>query len=98
MYSAVLFIKKQAATTSALSLLQNPVQSTLKFSFQSGINAATQVTVYNTLGVKVYQTSFAAQKGTNTIAMTLDGQIKGGTYVLEVMNATNRNSAKFLKN
>ena len=72
-YSAILFIKKQGTTTSALSLLQNPVQSTLKFSFQSGINAATQVTVYNTLGVKVYQTSFAAQKGTNTIAMTLDG-------------------------
>ena len=98
MYSAVLFMKKQVTTTSALNLLQNPVQSTIKFSFQSGINAATQVTVYNTLGVKVYQTSFAAQKGANTIAMTLDGQIKGGTYVLEVMNATNRNSAKFLKN
>jgi hypothetical protein len=96
-YSDVLFIKKQGTVSNTLSLQQNPVKNTLKFSFTSDINSQTEVAVYNMLGVKVYQTSFAASKGANTISKTLDGQIKGGTYVLEVKNATNRSIAKFLK-
>jgi len=96
-YSDVLFIKKQGTVANAISLLQNPVKNTLKFTFTSDINSQTEISVYNLLGVKVYQSSFAASKGANTIAKTLDGQIKGGTYVLEIKNATNRSIAKFLK-
>lgn len=96
-YSDVLFIKKQGTAANAISLLQNPVKNTLKFTFTSDINSQTEISVYNLLGVKVYQSSFAASKGANTIAKTLDGQIKGGTYVLEIKNATNRSIAKFLK-
>ena len=96
-YSDVLFIKKQGTVSNTINLQQNPVKSTLKFSFTSDTNSQTELAVYNLLGVKVYQTSFAAFKGANTISKTLDGQIKGGTYVLEVKNATNRSIAKFLK-
>jgi len=96
-YSDVIFIKKQGAVSNILNLQQNPVKNTLQFTFTSDSNGQSDVTVYNMLGVKVYQTSFAASKGANAISKTLDGQIKGGTYVLEVKNATNRSIAKFLK-
>ncbi|RYZ30660.1 MAG: T9SS type A sorting domain-containing protein [Chitinophagaceae bacterium] len=96
-YSDVLFMKNQGTGVKTLSLLQNPVKNVLKFTFTSDINSQTEIAVYNMLGVKVFQSSFAASKGANTVAKTLDGQIKGGTYVLEVKNATNRSIAKFLK-
>ena len=53
--------------------------------------------IYNMLGVKVYGSVFQAYKGTNNISTQLDAQIKGGTYVLEIKNSTNRSIAKFLK-
>ena len=96
-YSAILFIKKQTTAATTLSLLQNPVKQTLKFSFVSESNAPTEVSVYNMLGVKVFKTTFQASKGTNLTTTILDDQIKGGTYVLEVKNVTNRSLAKFLK-
>ena len=96
-YSNVVLVKTSENANGTLRLLQNPVQHTLKFSFQSDANMATNITVYNTLGVKVYQTTFNAFKGVNTVAKTLDATIKGGTYVLEISSATGRSVAKFLK-
>jgi hypothetical protein len=98
MYSNVLFFKNNGNVSSALSVLQNPVQQTLKFEFKSDINSPTEVAVYNTMGVKVYATTIVAAKGTNFISSALDASIKSGTYVLEVKNSSNRSVSKFLKN
>jgi hypothetical protein len=96
-YSNVLFIKKQRTAENSFSLLQNPVKQTLQFSFVSASNAPTEINVYNMLGVNVFKTTFQAAKGNNLITNHLNAQIKGGTYVLEVKNVTNRSIAKFLK-
>jgi hypothetical protein len=96
-YSNVVFLKRQGAASTSISLLQNPVETTLRFSFVSGSTAPTEVAVYNMTGVKVFHTSLQALKGLNTLTSTLDGSIQSGTYVLEVTNKTTRSVAKFVK-
>jgi hypothetical protein len=98
MYTNVLFFKNGGNVASTLSILQNPVLQTLKFDFKSDSNTPTEVAVYNTMGVKVYATSFVASKGNNFISTAMGSTLKTGTYVLEVKNTTNRSVSKFLKN
>ena len=97
-YSQILVMKKQAKVNNTLTLLQNPVQQTVRFGFVSESNANTDVTIYNMLGVKVYQTKFAAIKGYNVTSVELAAQLTTGHYVVEVKNQTGVSTAKFVKN
>ncbi|MDQ6608869.1 MAG: T9SS type A sorting domain-containing protein [Bacteroidota bacterium] len=96
-YSKVIFIKSQTEAINTLSLLQNPIQENLPFSFTSTTNTFTDVTVYNVNGIKIYSTKIFAQKGKNLLSISLDAHLSVGSYLLEVKNNTERNVAKFIK-
>jgi hypothetical protein len=96
-YSKILLIKTQAESAGTMSLLQNPVQETLTFSFTSTTNANNEVAVYNLVGAKVYGEKILAQKGKNSVSVKLNSYLSAGTYILEVRNANQRSIAKFIK-
>lgn len=96
-YSKILLIKSQTESATTMSLLQNPVQETLTFSFTSATNANNEVAVYNLVGAKVYAEKILAQKGKNSVSVKLNSYLSAGTYILEVRNANQRSIAKFIK-
>lgn len=97
MYSNVVFFKSGATAAGGLTLLQNPVQQSLKFGFTSENKTAGLLTIYNQSGIKIFQKEFQAWKGYNFITAQLDAQFKSGLYLLEVTNQDKRNTVMFLK-
>lgn len=87
----------QAKGASALTLLQNPVQSAVNFTYTAAENTAAEVTVYNLAGVKVLSQKQYLQKGTNSVAVPVGNALTEGIYILEVREGSNRQTVKFVK-
>jgi hypothetical protein len=97
-YTKVVFLKNTVANTSEeISLVQNPIQSALAFSFTASASSPAKVNLYNMAGVKVYSFTITIQKGTNKIVEPVDNRIAKGTYILEVSSTTQRRPVKVTK-
>ena len=97
-YSNVIALKSATAkTATGITILQNPVESTLTFTYSATTSAQGQLAIYNTLGVKVYSSRLASQKGTNSVSLPLEGHLAAGTYILEVVNGTDRAVTRMIK-
>jgi hypothetical protein len=97
-YSNVITLKSAANKQgSAISILQNPVASTLTFSYTSASTTQSNIAIYNTNGVKVYGSRISSLKGTNAVSLPLDRHMAPGTYILEVSNDTERTVSKLIK-
>lgn len=96
-FSNALTVGNTIATSSGLSISQNPVQSYLLFHLKSSENTQAVVNIYNTSGAMVYTQKSNLSKETNSIAINLDGKVFPGMYVLEVKTASNQVSSKFIK-
>ena len=97
MYSHVLFFKSGTATSTELTLLQNPIQQSLRFGFVADEKATAILTVLNQFGVRVFQTSFQAGKGYNAITLPLDASLRKGLYFVDVATEGKHIAAKFMK-
>lgn len=80
-----------------LTLLQNPIQNTLRFSFTSLTEEKAEVAIYNLAGIKVYQQSMMASKGSNSISFEVEASLPKGSYILAVQSGTGILSNKFIK-
>ena len=96
MYSNVLFFKS-GGTLQNLSLLQNPVQQTLKVGFTAERKAMATVAVYDMSGFKVLQKEYQAGKGYNVIVAELNANLKKGLYFLEINQEDSKRTTKFVK-
>jgi len=96
MYSNVLFFKSTASGQD-LSVLQNPVQQTLKLGFNAERKATAVVSLYNAAGTRVFHRQFDVQKDYNRPVFTLDAQMKSGVYFVEVVSDQTRLTTKLLK-
>ena len=97
-YSNVITLKSAANKQgSSISILQNPVASTLTFSYTSASSTQSHIAIYNTNGVKVYSSRISSLKGTNAVSLPLDRHMAPGTYILEVSNDTERAVSKLIK-
>lgn len=97
-YSNVIALKSATAkTASGITILQNPVASVLTFTYSATTATQGQVAIYNTLGVKVYSSRITSQKGSNSVSLTLEGHLAAGTYILEVVNGTDRAVTRMIK-
>ena len=97
-YSPVIFVKDGAAITSnKLFIVQNPVVATLLASYQTAEAGTATINIYNALGVKVLSTQKGVHKGSNTFSMTLDQKFTNGTYILEIINNSERSVERFIK-
>lgn len=97
-YSNVIILKN-ATTKSAtgVSILKNPVESTVTFTYTASTATQSNVAIYNASGVKVYSSRLSSQKGINAVSLPLDSHMAAGTYILEVTNGAERMVTKLLK-
>lgn len=96
-YSPVVFVKDGSTAASRLLLLQNPVQSSLVFAYQSAETEPATLNIYNALGVKLLSTQKTAYKGSNTYTLNLDPKLASGAYILEVVSKTTRSVERFVR-
>lgn len=97
-YSNVISLKHEPSNLeSKLTLLQNPVRSTLSFSFSSSMDEKAKVSIYNLAGVKVYSQNVAVKKGTNSFSFDMDTRIGKGNYIVTVESATSIKSSQFIQ-
>lgn len=97
--SSVIALRRESEQAPGkVTILQNPVSSTLNFTYTSSANTERNVVIYNTAGAKVFSTKINCQKGMNTVSLSLDSRIVSGTYILEVSNASERSATKLIKN
>lgn len=80
-----------------IRVLQNPVGSSLQFSYSTTNDENTTVNVYSGTGVKMLSKQVQSQKGSNTYMLNIDAKMSKGIYLLEVTNGGERSITKFIK-
>lgn len=80
-----------------IKILQNPVGSSLQFSYSIVIDESTTVNIYSGTGVKMLSKQVQSQKGNNTYMLNLDAKMSKGIYLLEITNGSERSITKFIK-
>jgi hypothetical protein len=97
-YSNVIILKNATGKNAAgISILKNPVESTLTFTYTAASATQSNVAIYSASGVKVYSSRLSSQKGINAVSLSLDSHMVAGTYILEVTNGAERMVTKLLK-
>jgi hypothetical protein len=97
-YSKVILIKtKDDSQAHKLTILENPVNTTINFSYTAAENEEDKITIYNTGGAKVFSTTVSIRKGPNTVSLSIDPKIASGIYVMELANAKEIAVAKLVK-
>lgn len=97
-HSNVIALKSAAAkATNDITILKNPVASTLTFTYSSSTTTQGQLAIYNSVGVKVYSSRINTQKGNNAVSLNLDSHMAAGAYILEVVNGSERAVTRLVK-
>ncbi len=92
-YSNVLLFKKQGNNT--ITLLENPVRNTIRFSLQDVKEQQVQATVYSFDGRRVVGKSFNHQPGTAIYTVDLM-KAKPGVYIITVVTGNESNSYRIV--
>jgi hypothetical protein len=96
--SRVVLLKSQTSgAANSLVILQNPVESTLMFTYSSATSGKSTVNIYNAMGARMLTTTANFQTGVNAVSINLDGKFISGTYLLEVINGSERSVSKLIK-
>ena len=80
-----------------LKILQNPVGSSIQFSYTVSSSVNTTVNIYTGAGTKVFTTQLQSQKGNNTYMLNLGSKMNRGFYLLEVASGGERCISRFIK-
>lgn len=85
------------AADKQIRILQNPVSTSLQFTYKASSNESSRVTIYTASGVKVFSTQLLSVKGINTCLLNLGSDITTGIYLLEIINSKERSVSRFMK-
>ena len=97
-YSRAVFLRSaNGVKNNGITLLQNPIKTALSFQYEASASGMATVNVYSVSGARMQTFQVMMQKGSNTIARTLDNHITAGTYILEVASSVERKTAKITK-
>ena len=97
-YSKIIVIKTTVGnTTENMRLLQNPVQSTVNFNYESSINTIANINIYTITGTRLFTTKAAIHKGSNAYSLDISNKLSGGTYILELQTGNQKTTTKFIK-
>ena len=97
-YSKIIVLKDvKAKNGGKLSILENPVGSSLTFNYNASQTGIKTVDLYSTLGVKVYSAKVTVQTGVNSISLTLGNRVTKGIYVMELSDNSEISTAKIIK-
>ncbi|HVG40056.1 MAG TPA: hypothetical protein VM888_00495, partial [Chitinophagaceae bacterium] len=97
-YSKIIAFKaKGTENATNLALLQNPITSSISFTYAAPVNEVYTATLYTTTGVKVLSKQMLFQKGINTTQISINTNLASGNYILEVAGSTGRSTIKVAK-
>jgi hypothetical protein len=97
-YSKIIVLKDvKAKNGGKLSILDNPVGSSLTFNYNASQTGIKTVDLYSTSGVKVYSAKVTVQTGVNSISLTLGNRVTKGIYIMEFSDNTEISTAKIIK-
>jgi hypothetical protein len=96
-YSPVIMLSIDKSATDVLTLTENPVRNSVRFSLISKTNATATINMYDIAGKKLSSRQLTLQKGNNMMAVELDSKISTGTYLLEIVTGAERKVARFVK-
>ena len=94
-YSPMILFKA-AAEAAKITLIQNPVQNTLRFTVPA-TQYISAITIYNINGVIMYSDKTGAAKNQTTISLPLPSNLPPGIYILQVRTDSGSKSATFIK-
>ncbi|HEY1023244.1 MAG TPA: T9SS type A sorting domain-containing protein, partial [Flavisolibacter sp.] len=93
----ILLQEKNNSAGNKLTLLQNPVLSTINFSYNASFAGTATISLYTTSGVKVQATTINLQRGVTQTALATPTNVTPGAYILEVVHGTDRSLVKLVK-
>jgi len=97
-YSNIVRLERKAAIAPAkLQLVQNPVQQLLAFNYTASENENASLKVYNTAGALVVSRPVRLVKGTSTISVEGAGNLRRGSYIVEISSLKGRSASQFFK-
>jgi hypothetical protein len=97
-YSKTIMLNSKTITDgSALRIINNPSTDKLTLSFSSEKNQAMEIKIYDMAGRLQMDEKMNAYQGGNLINVPLNSAFKTGMYAVELSNASERQTAKFVK-
>ena len=97
-YSNIIKLTPNTSTLSSqIQMMQNPVLTSLNFTYNSTANTISNMNVYDLSGRKVMSIPITSLKGSNVVSMDISNKLIAGSYLLEITNSFERNIAKFIK-
>jgi hypothetical protein len=96
-YSRVLVFRTRSISDNNIKIIGNPVKDKLTFSYSASSTRIVDVKVYDMSGRTVLSNKINSFEGNNTLSLSLNSTFKPGLYVVEVSDASERQSTKFVK-
>jgi hypothetical protein len=97
-YSKIVVVKNSAGNANEeLRLLQNPVQSSVNFSYNSPLNTISSISIYTITGTRLFTSKVAMHQGMNSYSLDISNKLASGTYILELQTGNQRTTTKFIK-
>jgi len=97
-YSRTLVFQNKLTTAdNSIKVLGNPVRDQLTFSYTAFATRVIDIKVYDMSGRIVMTNKINSLEGNNMISFPLDSTFKPSMYVIEVINGTDVQKAKFIK-
>jgi hypothetical protein len=97
-YSKIIVLQNASdLKANSITVLRNPVQSSIAFNYTSTETGVAIINVYNAAGLKMMSFQNTMHKGINTIDKALPSNFTNGTYIMEVIKNNERSVVKLLK-
>jgi len=96
-YSSAIVLEKLSVKGGSLTIVNNPATDKLTMSYSSAVSQSVEIKIYDLAGRMQRKQKTNVYQGINFISLALNSAFTIGTYVVEVRNASERQTAKFVK-
>ena len=96
-YSKILTFQNKITTTNHLKIIGNPVNDQLTLNYTTGSDKMIDIRIYDMTGRVIMSNKMNSFKGDNMISFPLVSNMKKSMYTIEVINGTDIQAKKFIK-
>jgi myo-inositol-hexaphosphate 3-phosphohydrolase len=96
-YSKAIVLQNTAIKDGSFMIVNNPATDQLTVSYSSAMEQSVEIKIYDLAGRMRMNQKTNVYQGSNFINLALSSAFKAGIYVVEVINASERQTAKFVK-
>ncbi|GAC1703614.1 MAG: hypothetical protein NVS9B7_00650 [Flavisolibacter sp.] len=96
-YSKIVVIKDGSDSNEKLTLLENPISTSLSFNYKATKPSPCLVAIYNSVGAKILEQHIYANSGFNSFSLSLNGDWPKGIYYMKLANGNEISLAKIVK-